>query len=206
LYKSRDFARHVPRRQAPRQTLFHDSVIAFTPNLRCLHPFWPMQWTIFFIKKFGIHSVGITLHRQRSIAKMRQQDWRDPDVVIDHLAFGETDFRVKNLVQVRNRELFSFNHEFSFLWHTILSCRHPELLHAKNRSGVNRGCGLQMRATQCSQVSCPLRISISTRKKKMGTSVFPSKGNRTASFSVVTTISRSRRIHRLMKLRSSASV
>ena len=29
---------------------------------------------------------------------MRQKDWRDPDVVIDHLAFGEPDFRVKNLV------------------------------------------------------------------------------------------------------------
>src|SRR5206468_9537874 len=82
----------------------------------------------------------------------------------------------------------------------------PQPDHAKKRSGVSIGCGLQMRATQCSQVSCPLRISISTRKKKMGTSVFISKGNRTASFSVVTTISRSRRIHRLIKLCSSASV
>ena len=45
---------------------------------------------------------------------MRQQDRRDPDVIIDHLALGETDLRVKNLVQVRNRELFSFNDQFSF--------------------------------------------------------------------------------------------
>ena len=64
---------------------------------------------------------------------MRQKDWRDPDVVIDHLAFGEPDFRVKNLVQVRNRELFPFNHEFSFLWHTILSCRHPERSRTSSR-------------------------------------------------------------------------
>src|SRR5436305_14473661 len=85
-----------------------------------------MRWTIFFVKEFRIHPVGITLHCQRSIAKMRQKDWRDPNVVIDHLAFGEPDFRVKNLVQVGNRELFSFNDEFSFLWHTILSCRHLE--------------------------------------------------------------------------------
>src|SRR5437868_9647238 len=76
-----------------------------------------MRRTIFFVKEFRIHSVGITLHRQRSIAKMRQKDWRDPDVVIDHLAFGEPDFRVKNLVQVRKPELFSFDDEFSFLWH-----------------------------------------------------------------------------------------
>ena len=39
------------------------------------------------------------------------------------------------------------------------------ILHAKNRSGDSSGCGLQMRATQCSQLSWPLRISISTRKK-----------------------------------------
>jgi hypothetical protein len=85
-----------------------------------------MRRTIFFVKEFCIHSVRITLHRQGPIAKMRQKDWRDPDVVIDDLAFGEADFRVKNLVQVRNREPFSFNNEFSFFRHTILSCRHPE--------------------------------------------------------------------------------
>src|SRR5437899_5705845 len=48
---------------------------------------------------------------------MRQKDWRNPDVVIDRLAFGEPDFGVKNFVQVRNREFFSFDDEFSFLWH-----------------------------------------------------------------------------------------
>src|SRR5580700_6568488 len=36
---------------------------------------------------------------------------------------------------------------------------------AKKRSGESMGCGLQMRATQCSQLSWPLRISISTRRK-----------------------------------------
>src|SRR6266496_6546058 len=76
-----------------------------------------MRRTIFFVKKFRIHSVGITLHRQGPIAKMPQKDWRDPDVVIDHLALGEPNFRVENLVQVRNRELFTFNDEFSFFWH-----------------------------------------------------------------------------------------
>ena len=35
----------------------------------------------------------------------------------------------------------------------------------KNRSGESIGCGWQMRATQCSQVSCPLRMRISTRRK-----------------------------------------
>src|SRR5438477_11856862 len=76
-----------------------------------------MRRTIFFVKKFRVYSVGITLHRQGPIAKMRQKDWRDPDVVINHLALGEPNFRVENFVQVRNRELFSFNDEFSFFWH-----------------------------------------------------------------------------------------
>jgi hypothetical protein len=40
-----------------------------------------------------------------------------------------------------------------------------ESFYAKKRSGDRSGCGLQMRATQCSQLSWPLRISISTRKK-----------------------------------------
>src|SRR5438874_3913328 len=76
-----------------------------------------MRWTIFFIKEFLINAIRITLHRQGSIAKMWQKDGRDPDVVVDHLAFAEPDFRVENLVQVRNREIFSFNDEFRFVWH-----------------------------------------------------------------------------------------
>lgn len=38
-------------------------------------------------------------------------------------------------------------------------------IYAKNRSGGIIGCGLQMRSTQLCQLSEPLRISISTRKK-----------------------------------------
>src|SRR5437588_11013758 len=76
-----------------------------------------MRWTIFFVKEFCIHSVGITLHRQRSIAKMRQKNGRDPDVVIDHLAFGEPDFWVENLVQVRDGEVLSVNNELGFCGH-----------------------------------------------------------------------------------------
>ena len=52
--------------------------------------------------------------------------------------------------------------------HARLSTRLKPLYaggHAKNRSGESIGCGLQMRATQCSQLSCPLRITISTRRK-----------------------------------------
>src|SRR5436309_10833216 len=95
-----------------------------------------MRRAIFFVKEFCIHPVRIPFHCQRPIAKVRQKNRRDPDIVIDHLAFGEPDFRVENLVQVRNRELFTFNDEFSFFWHyskrstlnaqrPISNCRSP---------------------------------------------------------------------------------
>src|SRR6266516_829726 len=95
----------------------HYPIIALTQNLRRFHTLRPMRRAIFFVKEFCIHSVRIPFHGQRPIAKVRQKNRRDPDVVIDYLALGEANFRVENLVQVRNRELFSFNDEFSFFWH-----------------------------------------------------------------------------------------
>src|SRR5213079_162354 len=59
-----------------------------------------------------------------------------------------------------------------------------ETAQAKKRSGESIVFGLQIRATQCSQLSWPLRISISTRRKYIGTSTFVRRGTRTASFSV----------------------
>src|SRR6476660_3968326 len=116
---------------------------------------------------------------------MRQKHRRDPDEVIDHLRLGETRLRVKHLVQVRYLKLPVVNNEFRFLGHRsnprttstkdakvlIFSCAGrfvlfvASALQAKKRSGGSTGLGLQIRATQCSQLSCPLRISISTRRK-----------------------------------------
>src|SRR5256885_11254110 len=58
---------------------------------------------------------------------------------------------------------------------------------ATNLSGERKGCGLQIRATQCSQLSWPLRLSLSIRRQYIGTSTSPS-GNgamRPPHFSVV---------------------
>ena len=95
------------RRQILRETIMHVRLIAFTPNLRRLHPFRPMRSGNFFRRRIRASTpFGITLHRQRSIFEMRQENWRDPDVVIDHLAFGEPDFRVKNLVKFETVSFF----------------------------------------------------------------------------------------------------
>ena len=78
-------------------------------TLRRLHPFRAMDRTIFFVEKLCLHSVWVTLHRERAIFQMRKKHRRDANVVIDDLTFGEAGLRIQNLVQVRNRELFSFN-------------------------------------------------------------------------------------------------
>src|SRR5580704_5168287 len=112
---------------------------------------------------------------------MRQKHGRDPNVVIDDLTFGESNFWIKHLVQVRYRKFFPFNDELGFFRHAKKTFNGPSRTgnyaarptrnseirndQAKNRSGESIGCGLQMRATQCSQLSWPLRISISTRIK-----------------------------------------
>src|SRR5439155_23396280 len=99
---------------------------------------------------------------------MWQECWREANIVIDYLSLGESDLRIKNLVQVRNLNLAISDDEFGSIGHgrrdssTSLGMTNTQ---AKNRSGESMGCGLQMRATQCSQLSWPLKISISTRRK-----------------------------------------
>src|SRR5205085_1321694 len=82
-----------------------------------LHPFRPMRWTILFVEEFLIYSIWITLHRERSVAQMRQKHGRNSDVIVDHLPLGEVDLRIKNFVQVRDRECFSFDDELCFFRH-----------------------------------------------------------------------------------------
>ena len=82
-----------------------------------------MDRAIFFVEKLRLHSVRVTLHRERAIFQMRKKHRRDADVVIDYLAFGEAGLRIQDLVQIRNRELFSFNDEFGFIGHGALKIR-----------------------------------------------------------------------------------
>src|SRR6476646_142203 len=106
----------------------HDPVIALAPNLRRLHPLRSMGWAILFVKEFCIYSVWVPLHRERPVAQMRQKHRRDLNVVIDYLPLGEADLRIENLVQVRDRELFSVNYELGFFRH----------LTNVQRPGINR--------------------------------------------------------------------
>src|SRR6187549_3528401 len=48
---------------------------------------------------------------------MQQKHRRDPDEVIDHVSFGETRLRIKDLVQVRYLKLPIVDDEFRLLGH-----------------------------------------------------------------------------------------
>jgi hypothetical protein len=48
---------------------------------------------------------------------MWQEDWRDANIVIDYLPFGESGLRIKKLVQIRYVNLAIFDAEFGFVGH-----------------------------------------------------------------------------------------
>jgi hypothetical protein len=68
-----------------------------------------MRGAILLVKKLAVDAVGVAFHRERPIFEMRQEDRRDADVVIDYVAFGESDLRIKHLVQVRYLNLAVFD-------------------------------------------------------------------------------------------------
>ena len=78
-----------------------------------------MRGTILFVEKFRLHAIGIPLHRQRSILQMRQKKRRDPDVVIDQFTLRESRFRIKDFVEIRNRQFPTFDDQLRFVAHRL---------------------------------------------------------------------------------------
>ena len=105
------------RRQIVRQAVVHGLLVAFAPNLRRLHPFRPVRWTVLFIKKFAFHAVGISFHCQRAIFQVRQKQWGYANVIVNYLSLGEAGLWIKDLVEVGYRQLLPFNDELRFFEH-----------------------------------------------------------------------------------------
>ena len=55
---------------------------------------------VLLVERFRVDAVGVADERHRPVHQVRQQDRRDPAVVVDHLALGEPVRRVQHLVQV----------------------------------------------------------------------------------------------------------
>src|SRR5205814_9474607 len=71
----------------------------------CLYPFRCKSGGIFFVEGFAVNAIRITLQRHRPSLKMRQQKWRYSDVIIDYVGFGEFDYRIENLLGIRDCQL-----------------------------------------------------------------------------------------------------
>ena len=60
-------------------------------------------------EELSFDAIRVALHRQRPVFQMRQKHRRDLDVVIDQLALGEAVLRIKDLVEIGNREGSAFD-------------------------------------------------------------------------------------------------
>src|SRR5947207_9335902 len=95
----------------------HVALVAFTPNFRGLHPTRPMRRAIFFVEERLIDTVRVPFHGERPVLQMRQQHRRNANVVVDYLTFRESGFRIEDLVEVRDRELFSLDDQLRLIAH-----------------------------------------------------------------------------------------
>jgi len=85
-------------------TVFHPAVIALTPDRGGGKPLGAMAGTVFLVEKHLVDPVGITLERERASGEMGDKDGSDANVVIDNLPLGKACLRVKNLIEVAERE------------------------------------------------------------------------------------------------------
>ena len=63
-----------------------------------------MLRTVFLVKELRVDSVWIALERERVVARMGQENWRNPRLVIDHLSLGESRLGIQDFVEVGELE------------------------------------------------------------------------------------------------------
>jgi hypothetical protein len=69
----------------------------------------------FFSKKNS--SARVALHGERLPTQVGQEDRCDSNVVVDHLALGETSCWIKDLIEVRQFELLVFDFDYRRIDH-----------------------------------------------------------------------------------------
>jgi hypothetical protein len=102
-------ARDVRQPAERRDIVDHDVAnvgSAFTPrHRRCLDPVGRVSRRVFLVEEVAVHAIRVALQRHRAIAKMRQQERGDADVVVDHLRLCEPARGIQNLVRIGDDEL-----------------------------------------------------------------------------------------------------
>src|ERR1700733_11209249 len=74
---------------------------------------------LFFVKVVTVNPIGISLHRDGTIMKMRQQKRGNLSVIMDDVSLSNSRFRIKNLIQVSERQPASIHFDVGFCCHVI---------------------------------------------------------------------------------------
>jgi hypothetical protein len=92
------------RRQVVGQAVVDLALVLARVHASRPDPVGPVAGALLLVEELTVDAVRIALERQVAAAQVRQQDGRDPRVVLDHLTLGETGRGIEDLVQVRERE------------------------------------------------------------------------------------------------------
>ena len=73
-------------------------------NVDMADPIGRVGGEVLAIEGLAADAIRVTLHGERSIANMREQDRSDVHVVVDEFALGEPGIGIQDLVQIRQAE------------------------------------------------------------------------------------------------------
>ena len=97
------------RRQVIAENVIHVTLIALAPDGYGLHPIRAMFGRILFEKRRLIDAIGVPLQREWLVFEMGNEDWRNPRVIIDDLAFGKSGGWIEHFIEVGQLELAPIN-------------------------------------------------------------------------------------------------
>src|SRR5215472_14096719 len=97
-------------------TIIHETFIAITPDLGCLHPLRAIRGAILLVKMKLVYAFGIAFESEGTSGKVRQEHRRNAHEIINDLALGETYRGVEDFIQIGKLDLtaFNFDERFSF--------------------------------------------------------------------------------------------
>src|SRR5438477_11188087 len=80
-----------------------------------LHPVRMMLGAVLLVEVHAVHTLGVTLKRERTILEMRDQHRSNAYKVVNYLSFREADRRIENFVEIRELERLAFDLDYCFL-------------------------------------------------------------------------------------------
>src|SRR5215472_16592011 len=97
-------------------TIIHETFIAITPDLGCLHPLRAIRGAILLVKMKLVYAFGIAFESEGTSGKVRQEHRRNAHEIINDLALGETYRGEEDFIQIGKLDLTAFNFDARFLF------------------------------------------------------------------------------------------